>query len=239
MSSKTAPPLVERHAANSAGRTFVVSDIHGQYDNLMEVLASAGFDRKHDILYATGDLIDRGRDSFRCLSLPFEPWCRPVIGNHEILALDALREGGGQAWDNWMNNGGTWVYLEGVHEVKPLLEEATRYMPLAREFVVGNYRFGLVHAEPPWDWQQVIARPSTLKEQLTWGRERITAEETTWVEGIDAVFVGHTIVDEPIWMGNVLYTDTGAFLKEGRLTLLCVDDLIAGAYPTVGFPQKT
>jgi serine/threonine protein phosphatase 1 len=229
-------PTFERHAANRHGRTFVAGDIHGQYDALMTALHRVGFDRDRDILYQVGDLIDRGKDSFQCLSLAFEPWFRGVLGNHEQLAIDALREGGGHVWDLWFANGGSWAYLEDVREVRSILEEALRYLPLAREFSVGDYRFGLVHAEPPWDWQQVALNAGALKERLTWGRTRTKQQDTSWVEGVDAVLVGHTIVDTPQWLGNVLHLDTGAFRKEGSLTLLALDDLISGAYPEIGFP---
>ena len=132
-------PAFERHAANAHGRTFVAGDIHGQYDALMTALDRVGFDRDSDILYQTGDLIDRGQDSFKCLSLAFEPWFRGVLGNHEMLAINALREGAGSHdWDLWFANGGAWIYLEDAREVRSILEEALRHLPLARAFSVGN-----------------------------------------------------------------------------------------------------
>lgn len=230
-------PAFERHAANAHGRTFVAGDIHGQYDALMTALDRVGFDRNSDILYQTGDLIDRGQDSFKCLSLAFEPWFRGVLGNHEILAINALREGAeSQAWDLWFANGGAWIYLEDAREVRSILEEALRHLPLARTLTVGNYQFGLVHAEPPWDWQQVMLNAPAHKEQLTWGRSRNKQGDTSWVEGIDAVLVGHSVVEQPRWLGNVLYLDTGAFHRKGHLTLLSLDDLVEGTHPSIGFP---
>jgi len=233
------PPLANtfmRHDENRQGRTFVAGDIHGQYSALMAALDRVGFDRDRDILYQTGDLIDRGKDSFECLSLPFEPWFRSVLGNHETLAIDALREVGGHAWDVWFANGGSWVYLEGVKEVKSIMEEALRYMPLAREFTVRGVHFGLVHAEPVWDWQQVTLNAAAHKERLTWGRSRIKQNDESLVEGIDAVLVGHSIVQQPRWLGNVLHLDTGAFHHNGHLTLLSLDDLIDGVYPDLASP---
>lgn len=73
---------LKRLAANSAGRDFVVGDLHGQYDLLMGELDRAGFDRDTDRLICVGDLVDRGPQSVECLSLLREPWFFAVLGNH-------------------------------------------------------------------------------------------------------------------------------------------------------------
>jgi serine/threonine protein phosphatase 1 len=85
-----------------------------------------------------------------------------------------------------------------------------------------------VHAEPPPDWAQVAAAAAdeALAHQLVWGRRRIASQDTTPVTGIDAVAVGHTIVPEPVRLGNVHYLDTGAF-DTGRLTLVAARELVA------------
>ncbi|XKH58874.1 metallophosphoesterase [Halomonas sediminis] len=218
--------MLVTHATNRDGRDWVAGDIHGQYDTLFEALAQAGFDRKHDRLFQVGDLIDRGRDSFKCLSLAFEPWFFGVLGNHEQLALDAFRTGG-SAWELWMLNGGKWVYSENPNEVAAVLEEAVKHLPLAREINAGRYRIGMVHAEPPQDWLRLKDAADVYRDTLTWGRKRYKAQDNRLVSGINAVVVGHTIVKAPIWLGNVLYLDTGAFMKDGYLTLVPLDEIIA------------
>ncbi len=42
------------------------------------------------------------------------------------------------------------------------------------------------------------------------------------VDGIDLVYVGHTILTQrkPLLVGNTLFVDTGAYLASGRLTLV-------------------
>lgn len=221
-------PQFVRHAEHREGVAYVCGDIHGQYRALMEELKRVGFDRQRDILYCTGDLVDRGSDSFDCLSLAFEPWFHGCLGNHERMAWDALRDGVGasNAWDHWQANGGSWVYLEGAHEVRSILGEALRYLPLAREITVGDYQVGLCHAEPPPDWQAVRDNPERHIDRLTWGRARHRQHNTTPVEGIDAVIVGHTIVADPTWIGNTLYLDTGAFTRDGYLTLLPLQEVV-------------
>ncbi|RCV93919.1 metallophosphoesterase [Vreelandella rituensis] len=221
-------PLFVSDPEHTTGTVYVCGDIHGQYDALQAELARVGFDRQRDLLYCTGDLVDRGADSFKCLSLAFEPWSRFILGNHERLAWDALKDGPGpgNAWDHWQANGGSWVYLEGALEVKSILGEALRHLPLAREITIGDRRIGFCHAEPPANWQWVRDNPEAYIDRLTWGRTRHTRGDTTPVEGIDAVVVGHTIVDTPTWYGNVHFLDTGAFTPYGHLTLIPLQEVV-------------
>ncbi|MDW0360840.1 metallophosphoesterase [Halomonas venusta] len=207
---------MEKHATNTVGRDFFVGDIHGQYDLLIEAMERVAFDKKTDRLFSVGDLIDRGADSFKCLSLAFEPWFYGVRGNHEMLALNALEEGG-KHWDLWLMNGGTWALSENIKEVKQILMEALRHLPYAREVEIEDgVRIGMVHAEPPHDWNDVDA---TDPESLVWSRARISRGDDSCVANISAVIVGHTILERPQTLGNVIYIDTGAF-HTGRLTLI-------------------
>lgn len=68
---------------NTHGADFVVGDLHGHGAELLDALERLGFDRSRDRLFCTGDLIDRGPDSFGALKLITEPWFYFVRGNHE------------------------------------------------------------------------------------------------------------------------------------------------------------
>lgn len=221
-----ANPAFVAHEENTKGRDFVVGDIHGQYDLLQEAMASVGFDRKRDRLFSVGDLIDRGARSYDCLSLPFEPFFHGVLGNHELMAFNALAHNGTQEdWNLWQMNGGAWIAGEDAREVAILAREAARYLPLAREVVVNGKRIGICHAEPPEDWCLLRDTPKALVKPTLWSRTRNKRDIQTRVANIDAVVVGHTPVEAPRWQGNVLYIDTGAFLKQGHLTLLDLSDI--------------
>lgn len=209
--------MLTRHEANTGGRDFVVGDLHGQYRLLEDALRRVAFRRSQDRLFCVGDLIDRGDESLACLRLVFMPWFHAVRGNHEELARHALREGeGSHAWALWMINGGGWVAEHGTGATRRVLEAALPHLPLAREVAVAGRRLGIVHAEPPVDWSRLEAAD---REALVWGRSRIRRGDETPVAGIDAVVVGHTIVERPQTLGNVHYIDTGAF-RTGRLTLV-------------------
>lgn len=221
--------MIQKHEANTQGRDFFVGDIHGQYRLLQDAMQRVSFDKSVDRMFSVGDLIDRGSDSFDCLSLAFEPWFYGVRGNHEMLAHDALIAENDGDWlknDLWMINGGTWVLSENALEVRQILGEALRYLPYAREVKVAGKRIGMVHAEPPEDWLLIEMAGRAYKQEMVWGRTRIKKQDTTPVGGIDAVVVGHTIVREPAWLGNVFYIDTGAF-HTGNLTLIDAREVLA------------
>lgn len=48
---------VQRFDRNTAGRDFVIGDIHGCFDQVGEALARVHFDESCDRLFAVGDLI--------------------------------------------------------------------------------------------------------------------------------------------------------------------------------------
>lgn len=76
-------PFFESYPRNADGTDFVVGDLHGHRAQLFDELGRVGFDISKDRLFCTGDLVDRGPDSFDSLKLILEPWFHFVRGNHE------------------------------------------------------------------------------------------------------------------------------------------------------------
>jgi len=77
--------------------TYVLGDIHGQYDALQALLGRLSFDPDHDRLWLVGDLVNRGPKSLevlrwaRKLSKRMKKRMVVVLGNHDLhlLALAA------------------------------------------------------------------------------------------------------------------------------------------------------
>ena len=70
--------------------TYVISDIHGQYDMFMDLLEKISLTDK-DKLYILGDIIDRGPHpikTMRKLMGMANVIC--LLGNHELMALNCL-----------------------------------------------------------------------------------------------------------------------------------------------------
>lgn len=70
--------------------TYVISDIHGQYDMFIELLDKIQF-QNTDTLYILGDILDRGPHPIKTLMKLMEmPNVICIVGNHEYMALECL-----------------------------------------------------------------------------------------------------------------------------------------------------
>lgn len=71
---------------------YVISDIHGCYNEYITALKAINFSN-NDILYILGDCIDRGYASIKVLQdMMCRPNVIPIVGNHEYMAVKALKE---------------------------------------------------------------------------------------------------------------------------------------------------
>ena len=72
---------------------YVMSDIHGYFSRMFDVLEKANFDWQNDELYILGDIIDRGPESFEMLEWAIEEAPRNIhflLGNHEDMAYNGF-----------------------------------------------------------------------------------------------------------------------------------------------------
>ncbi len=179
--------LFSRLAVNTAGRDFVVGDIHGQMAMLDRLLEMVDFDTRRDRLIALGDLVDRGPDGAALLErVRDQPWFYSLRGNHEAMMLEALSSG--VAARCWGHNDNQWSRTLEHQRFKALCD-VIRGLPLAIELPLADGRtVGLVHAEVraghTWDDLRTVVlkgdealddEPSTLAASALWGRSRIRA----------------------------------------------------------------
>ncbi len=212
--------IIEYHQhQHQRGRLFVVGDIHGCYDELMAKLEAIHFDFQHDLLIAVGDLVDRGVDSLKCLELMDKPWFKAILGNHEEMCILSY---GGDAMmqDMHSRHGGEWFYALSDDEQRDVVDYCMR-LPLVLEVSHQNKRYGFVHADVRhnhWDlFKQELETSDPLqgracREAALWGRSRVRnrpPERYKTIQGIDAVFLGHTVVDLVTKRNNCYFIDTG------------------------------
>lgn len=225
---------------NLYGRDFVVSDLHGCYEAFQKELVRINFDPEIDRMFSVGDLVDRGPDSLSCLKLLEEKWFFPVKGNHEIMWVDAhkywLRDFD-PAYDDEINlkinckiffyNGGEIIEdLQTYLRFKKIIDKLPSIIEVNHR---NGKKFGILHAELPTkfdDWNVLhelsdVEMEKTLGPSIYWGRSRYTSMTLMpqLVKNIDRIYVGHTIVDEVIDLGNIRYIDTGGFSYDGKLTV--------------------
>lgn len=144
--------------------TYVISDIHGNYDKFQEMLKKIRFQDK-DTLFLLGDVLDRGKQGLKILQYSMaQPNIYGIIGNHEYMSLQCLRwlnsevtedsikqmdEELLQGFTEWLNVGGQSTIDEfqtlDREEQQDILEYLGEFT-LYEELVVNNREFVLVHA---------------------------------------------------------------------------------------------
>jgi len=228
---------------NNAGRDFIVGDIHGHFELFDLLLRDINFDPAVDRMISVGDTVDRGPESERALYFWKQPWFYIVKGNHEAMLADSV----GLLMNVralWMQNGGEWsenVPPEMLQEMAELYE----FFPYAISIKTEHGEVGVVHADIPkgFSWPQLIRgldKKSISQRNLKallWSREtyrkyRMNLEyggayKEPLVEGVHKVYVGHSIVRNPVIYGNTVFIDTGAYCN-GKLTAveLSTEDVI-------------
>ena len=224
--------------------TYIMSDMHGNYDAYMEMLQKIHFSDE-DTLYVLGDILDRGPRPFKIvLDLMGRANVVCIAGNHEYMALECLRfllkevtemnleqieSGIFEKLSNWMLNGCATT-LDEFHKLdvqtrKKIVEFISEF-DLYKEICVNGKEYILVHAglgnfspdRPMWEYEI---------DELVW--ERPDYEIPYYSDKY--VITGHTptthILGNPrpgyIYRGNRhIAIDCGAGFG-GRLGCLCLE----------------
>ncbi len=239
--------------SNYQGRDFVCGDIHGCFELLEEQLSAVNFNPQKDRVFSVGDIIDRGTNSALALDYLKKSWFYCVRGNHEQMFLNWITDQDPFSTYNafylHIQNGGSWVidYLNistqqlnfdvenGINllEKYPVLQlwvDALNKLPYAIEIKTPTKTTGIVHAEIPQNikWSALEAELHKIKtvNSLLFSRQYIVSTRKFYnykIEGIDAIYCGHTIIEEPKHTNNIHYIDTGAYASN-LLTLIELKD---------------
>ena len=202
-------------------RIFIVGDIHGCYQRLLQGLENVGFDFDTDLLVSVGDLIDRGAESLECLDLINAPWFRAVRGNHEEMAILALT-GAENAARNWLANGGNWYYLldtDQQHLARALIRKAEQ-LPLVIEVNTAEGLVVVCHADYPGEIYEFGKKLNSY--DVVWSRERYARSSEGLhkpISGASLFYFGHTPVMKMATSANQIYIDTGAVFGN-KLTIV-------------------
>ncbi|MDE6687062.1 MAG: metallophosphoesterase [Lachnospiraceae bacterium] len=145
--------------------TYVLSDVHGQYNAYKKMLEKIQFSEK-DFLYVLGDVIDRGPEGIRLIQdIMQRENAELLLGNHECMLLNALeylrqREAGNlndEVYDGftpyelWVHpcNGGEGTCLELLsmpEEERNKIEEYLKSLYLIRRIKIGEQSYHLSHS---------------------------------------------------------------------------------------------
>ena len=225
--------------------TYVMSDIHGQYDMFIELLDKINL-KDEDTLYVLGDVLDRGPHPIKVLLKLMEmPNAICLVGNHECMAVECLKFLLKEVTDKNLdeldyktfNNLVTWQYngaKSTIDEFRALSEEMREEViefikdfSIYEELRINGKEYILVHAglgnfDPKKDVEEYSLH------DMVW----VNADyEKKYYE--DKILVtGHTptlMIDNNPNPGfvykknNHLAIDCGAFIEGGRLAAVCLE----------------
>lgn len=183
-------------------RTIVVGDIHGCYDELMDLLAQIGFS-VNDRIVSVGDLITKGPKNREVLDLFMtDSRFETVIGNHDL----ALR----RLWN------GEEVELKAAQKEthKELGPDKDRFLPYLNSlpFMIDLGSYLVVHAGVRPNVDLHSQTTEDLTQIRTLGEDRESRDATPWYEVYDGekvVLFGHWPAPEPRRGKMALGLDTG------------------------------
>lgn len=74
-------------------RYYCISDVHGEYDKMIEALEDAAFNKDTDTLISIGDLFDRGEKSREVLEFVMScPHRILIMGNHDLRLMQLIND---------------------------------------------------------------------------------------------------------------------------------------------------
>lgn len=230
-------------------RRLVLSDIHGEYEKLLKVFEKSGFDYENDFLIQLGDVVDRGKDSFKVIEELLKVKNREFLkGNHDDMFYQDLKKGlplplftqvAKQTLESYIRECAPHRYLkmnslytyesDFVHSDMPkshidFFENQKLY------YILDNMCF--VHGG--FNRHYPIAGQDEL--ELIWDRDLLASARSyassaigifKIKDGFSKVFLGHTPVQAfgestPQKYGPIIATDTGSG-KGGVLTIMDID----------------
>lgn len=169
--------------------TYVVSDIHAQYELFLQLLGAIKFSDS-DTLISCGDIIDKGDGSVRLLKLIKNmPNARCINGNHEYGFLKYY-------WGLMRESPNDFdIVLKKLREYFPgdgaLLEWDTVDWLESLPYYIEERDFLCVHAGIPLDGNgRAVAPESATREQLVYDRNFKSPQIE--VKGSKCVLFGHT-----------------------------------------------
>lgn len=213
---------------NIKGRDFVVSDIHGNFSELENLMEKIAFNKEKDRMFSVGDIIDRGKESTRVLEFITQKWFINVKGNHEAMWIAQKKYSEEQTINMLSKPSYSWYSLLNENS-KNEFYDAIKFLPLAINVETKEGSVVIVHADlPTATWKDFEKQVKKVNQKIIQNTMRSGLRVTTYnqlVPDLRAVICGHMTVDVPKKYGNFYLIDTGGGYKDGHITILNLEDL--------------
>jgi len=215
-------------------RRFVMGDIHGEYEYLVDVLKKSGFDYGEDLLIQLGDLVDRGPEPFKCIEELMKIKNTVFIkGNHDECFMIWRATKKHPLGDHPFN--GVWPTLKAWEslELSMKYDVVYRFFKKQVPYHITEDNIMFVHGGFPIDvpleeiddhtfmWDRDLVKLTTVGDQFTEGYVVPT------LNNFKRIYLGHTPTIywdtfTPMNGCGVWNIDTGCG-KGGPLTIMNID----------------
>ncbi len=220
-------------------RTFVIGDIHGQYDKLKTILELAQVN-DDDRIIQLGDIVDRGPHPFECIDLLLK-WKNVIFirGNHDdefeevFLKQGQLHFGGAHGA---RDTSAAWYALNDQPEKQAFYRKF--FATMQKDYYIDENNRCYVHG----GFNRHFPITEQSKIQYYWDRDLLTAAMSfnsmnyedknkykfKIKDNFKEIFLGHTPttywgVETPMFLCNKIWNlDTGSG-KGGLLTIMNAD----------------
>lgn len=194
-------------------KIYAIGDIHGCYNEMMELLDKLPELGKHDKVVFLGDYIDRGPDSYKVvkhlIELSKDDRYICLKGNHEDMMLKAQIDLYSEIF--WHKNGGKAT--ENSYKNCPIPDNHLNfYNNLKLYYETPDYIFVHAGINPRYPMNEQV------EEDLLWIRYEFINCEKLPTDKI--VVFGHTPFIKPFIKDNKIGVDTGCF---AGYSLSCIE----------------
>ena len=228
---------------------YVTSDLHGCYDEFMELLETIHFSEQ-DELYILGDVIDRGLAPMKLLQyIMAQENIHMIMGNHEDMFMKSIippyyspeKRNKLQKDFQFQSNQNLWFYHNGGYTTAieynklSFKEQSQLYyflnaLPYHKVLTVNDVKFLLVHGYPSSEYIKNPKKEDN-KEIVLWDRIKHYDIDVDLVPGYKTIS-GHTpTFSYGIEYANKVIEGENKYIIDGgcvfgySLTCLCLNDM--------------
>ena len=211
--------------------TYIIADIHGNYEALIKCLESVNFNYKNDRLIQLGDVVDRGNDSFMVVETLLKIKNLIAIkGNHDEWWNGFLTLGGHETRISYLKhlNNGEFCFNNKLISLIPqshkdfFKKQINYYIENNDCFVHGGFNRLSKINEQDYDYIYYWDRDLI---NIAYSNDQFGVLETKTDNNFRNIFLGHTPTQSyysslPLKLTNVWALDTGSDYKDGKLTIM-------------------
>jgi bis(5'-nucleosyl)-tetraphosphatase (symmetrical) len=151
---------------------YVIGDVQGCYDELINLCSKIKFNPKKDTLIFAGDLVNRGPKSLEVLNFCLEnkKSIKAVLGNHDFYLLYLI--------EHKKNNRSLKTILNADNISK--IHKWLKKLPLLLKVKINGHNFWISHAGIPHIWNFKTAKKLSIEVQVALKEDSYNLLKNMW-----------------------------------------------------------